>query len=280
MIAIACRARSDVEGSLSSFSLSADLLLLLLLSLSSTAWAQVSGTTATLRGSVDDSTGGLLQGATITLVHTGTSAMRTAITDERGGFTFSSVFPGTYDLRCELSGFKTSEQSGIVLSPNDARGVSIRLEIGAQSEVVIVRAAQSEVIQTETGAREGVLTSGQIDNLSIIGRSSLELLRILPGVVAPDQHQLESVSFFGGSNNTQAYSVNGIRSSGNTVSLDGSNLVEASCNCGLMTGVNNDMVQEVKIQSANFGAEFGSGAVSISAVTKSGSSKVSGSVYD
>ena len=67
-----------------------------------------------------------------------------------------------------------------------------------------MRAAQAEVIQTETGAREGVLTTRQIDNLSIIGRSSLELLRILPGVVAPDQNQLESVSFFGGSNNTQA----------------------------------------------------------------------------
>jgi hypothetical protein len=200
-------------------------------------------------------------------------------TDDRGAFTFSSLFPGTYDLRCELSGFKTSEQRGIVLSPNDARGVFIRLEIG-QSEVVTVRAAHAGVLQTETGAREGVLTTYQIDNLSIIGRSSIELVRILPGVVAPDQNQLESVSFFGGSNNTRAYTVNGIRSSANTVSLDGSNLVEASCNCGLMTAVNNDMVQEVKIQSANFGAEFGSGAVSISAVTKSGSSKSSGTLYD
>ena len=136
-------------------------------------------------------------------------------------------------------------------------------------------------MQTETGAREGVLTAHQIDNLSIIGRSSLELLRILPGVVAPDQNQLESVSFFGGANNTQALhaSTASARSS-NTVSLDGSNLVEAACNCGLMTGVNNDMVQEVKVQSSNFGAEFGSGAVSVSAVTKSGSSKFSGSLYD
>ena len=49
------------------------------------------------------------------------------------------------------------------------------------------------------------------------------------------------MSFFCGSNNTQAYTVNGIRSTGNTVSLDGSNLVEAACNCGLMTSVNNDM---------------------------------------
>ena len=143
------------------------------------------GTTATVRGSVEDTSGGVLPGAMVTLVNSSTRAIRTAITDERGALTFSSVFPGTYDLRCELAGFKTTEQEGISLSPNDTRGISIRLEIGNQSEVVTVRAAQAEVIQTETGAREGVLTTRQIDNLSIIGRSSLELLRILPGVVAP-----------------------------------------------------------------------------------------------
>src|SRR5262245_15591194 len=205
---------------------------MLVLVLSGSATSDAQGTTATLRGNVDDGSGALVQGATITLVNAGTRATRTAVSDDRGAFTFSSVFPGTYDVRCELSGFKATEQHGIVLSPNDSRGISIRLEIGGQREVVSVRAAHADVIQTETGAREGVLTTHQIDNLSVIGRSSLELLRILPGVVAPDQNQLESVSFFDGSNNTRAYTVNGIRSSSNTVSLDGSNLVEASCNCG------------------------------------------------
>ena len=70
--------------------------------------------------------------------------------------------------------------------------------------------AQLEVIQTETGAREGVLNAKQIDNLSVIGRSSLELLRILPGVVT-EFNMGESVSFGGGGNNTQGYTVNGIR---------------------------------------------------------------------
>ena len=85
-------------------------------------------------------------------------------------------------------------------------------------------------MQTETGAREGVLTAHQIDNLSIISRSSLELLRILPGVVAPDQNQLESVSFLCGANDTQTYTINGIRTSNNAVSLDGSNLIDFGAN--------------------------------------------------
>ena len=146
--------------------------------------------------------------------------MQTAVTDDRGQYQFAALFPGTYDLRVELSGFKSYERKGLTLSPNDTRGIDVRLDVGQQSETITVT-AQQEVIQTETGAREGVLSAKQIDNLSVIGRSALELLRILPGVVT-DFNQGESVSFGGGANNTQGYTVNGIRSSGNTVSLDGS----------------------------------------------------------
>jgi hypothetical protein len=243
-----------------------------------TAFGQATNT-ATIRGTVEDSSGGVLPGATVTLTNASTKAVTTAITDERGGYLFTGVFGGTYDLKVELSGFKTYEQKAIVLQAQDTRGVDVRLEVGAQTETITVT-AQNEVIQTETGAREGVLTTQQIDNLSVVGRSSLELLRILPGVVAPDNTAFESVSFGGGANNTQGYTVNGIRSSNNNVSLDGSALIDIGSNSGVIVTLNNDMVQEVKVQSSNFAAEHGSGGMNISAVTKGGSSKFSGTVYD
>jgi hypothetical protein len=240
--------------------------------------AQVGGTTATLRGNVVDRTGGATPGATVTLQDVGTKALRTAVADERGSFTFTGLFPGTFDLTVELSGFKTVHQTAIVLGPNDTRGIDIQLELGAQTETVVVTTS-ADIVQTETGAREGRLLAGQIDNLSIIGRSSLELLRILPGVVAPDQRQLESVSFLFGANQTQFYAINGVRTSNNAVSLDGSNLIDIGANNGVMVNVNNDMVQEVKVQSSNFNAEYGSGAINISAVTKGGSSEFHGAAY-
>ncbi len=104
-------------------------------------------------------------------------------------------------------------------------------------------------------------------------------MRILPGVVT-EFNQGESVSFGGGGNNTQGYTVNGIRSSSNTVSLDGSSLIDIGSNNGVIVSLNNDMVQEVKVQSANFNAESGTGGMSISGVTKSGTSKFHGSAYD
>ena len=204
---------------------------------------------------------------------------RATVTDDRGQYLFAGVFPAVYDLKVELSGFKTYEQKGDpALSPNDTRGIDVRLEVGQQTETVTVT-AQPEVIQTETGAREGVLSAKQIDNLSVIGRSSLELMRILPGVVT-DFNQGESVSFGGGANNTQGYTVNGIRSSGNTVSLDGSSLIDIGSNSGVIVTLNNDMVQEVKVQSSNFAAEYGTGGMNVSGVTKSGSSKFHGEAYD
>ncbi len=240
------------------------------------AFAQ-SSTAATVRGHVEDASGAVLPGVTITLTNTGTKAMSTAVSDDRGQY-LVQVFPGSYDLKAELSGFKTYEQKGLTLSQNDARGIDVKLEVGQQSETITVT-AQSEIIQTETGAREGVLSAKQIDNLSVIGRSSLELMRILPGVVA-DFNVGEAVSFGGGANNTQGYTVNGIRSSANTVQLDGSNLIDIGSNSGVIVTLNNDMVQEVKVQSSNFAAEFGAGGMNVSGVTKAGASKFHGEAYD
>jgi hypothetical protein len=251
---------------------------LLLVAIPHLAMAQGTGT-ATVRGTVSDSSGGILPGVSVTITNSNTKESRTATTGDRGGFVFPSLFSGTYELRAELQGFKTYEAKNIVLSPNDTRGLDVQLEVGSVTEVVSVSSAV-EIMQTETGAREGVIKAEQIENLSVVGRSSLELLRILPGVVAPDNTAFESVSFGGGANNTQAYTVNGIRSSGNTVSLDGSALIDPGSNNGISVTVNNDMVQEVKVQSSNFAAEYGSGGMNISAVTKAGSSKFHGTLYD
>jgi hypothetical protein len=237
------------------------------------------GTTATVRGTVTDSSGAVLPGASVTLTNAGTRDARTASSDARGGFTFVGLFPGSYELKVELQGFKTYEAKNITLSPNDNRGFDVPLDVGALTEVVTV-ASQVEIIQTETGAREGVIKAEQIENLSLVGRSSLELLRVMPGVVAPDVTAFEAVSFGGGSNNTQAYTVNGIRSSANNVSLDGSSLIDIGANSGLIVTLNNDMVQEVKVQSSNFAAEYGSGGLAISAVTKAGSARFHGALYD
>jgi hypothetical protein len=267
------RSRLRYVSALSGWALS-----LVLMSMLHPTPAAAQSSTATLRGNVQDSTGGVLPGATVTLTNPATKSVQSGVTDERGQYLFAGLFPGGYDLKVEMSGFKSYERKGVTLSPSDTRGIDVRLEVGQQTETVTVT-GQQEVIQTETGAREGVLSAKQIDNLSVIGRSALELMRILPGVVT-DFNQGESIGFGSGGNATQNYTVNGIRSSANTVSLDGSSLIDVGSNNGLMVSLNNDMVQEVKVQSSNFAAEYGTGGMNVSGVTKAGSSKFHGEAYD
>lgn len=242
------------------------------------AVAQSTGS-ATLRGTVQDPQGAIIRGATVTLVNERTKDERSAKASEDGTYTFTAVAPGTYTLKAEASGFKTSQQSNLNLETSGTQRVDISMEIGQPTETVTVTAGTDQ-LQTETGAKENTITSKQIDNLSIISRSSLELLRILPGVVAPDNTSLESISFGGGANANAQYHVNGLRGEQNNVTIDGSRMIDIGANNGTVITANPDMVQEVKVQTSNYAAEHGTSAVQISATTKGGGSGYHGTAYD
>jgi len=242
------------------------------------AAAQTTGS-ATLRGTVKDPQGAIIRGATVTLINERTSEERHATSSEDGTYTFPALTPGTYTVKTEAPGFKTKTQTALAIETSGTRGLDIDMEIGAPTETVTVTAS-GETLQTETGARENTISSQQIDNLSIISRSSLELLRILPGVVAPDNTALESIGFGSGANANANYHVNGLRGEQNNVSIDGSRMIDIGANNGTVITANPDMVQEVKIQTSNYAAEHGTSAVQISATTKGGSSDFHGSVYD
>jgi len=245
---------------------------------STQVFAQTTGS-ATLRGTVKDPTGAIIRDANVTLTNQRTKDERKVKTNDDGAFVFAAVTPGDYSLKVEAAGFKTSELPHVAVETSTTRSVEITAEVGQPTETVTVTAGIDQ-LQTETGAKENVITSAQIDNLSIISRSSLELLRILPGVVAPDGTSLEQVGFGSGANANSQYHVNGLRGEQNNVQLDGARMIDFGSNNGTVITANPDMVQEVKVQTSNYAAEHGTSAVQISATTKSGSHDFHGSVYD
>jgi len=139
------------------------------------AVAQSTGS-ATLRGTVKDPTGAIVRGATVTLTNERTKDERSAKSSEDGTYTFAAVAPGSYTLKVEASGFKTSSQANVIIETSGTQGIDVTMEVGQPTETVTVTAG-TEQLQTETGAKENTITAKQIDNLSIISRSSLELLR-------------------------------------------------------------------------------------------------------
>src|SRR5207244_3520990 len=157
---------------------------------------------ATLQGLVRDPTRAVVAHASVAITSQRTGEQRNATTSDEGRFVFASLDPGSYTLKVEAAGFKLYEQNDVVLNPSDTRGIDVVLQVGSPSETVVISGGEASQIQTETGAKEQTITAKQIDNLAIVRRSSLELLRILPGVVAPDSTDLQSVSFSSGSNNT------------------------------------------------------------------------------
>jgi len=243
-----------------------------------TAMAQTTGS-ATLRGTIKDPQGAIVRGATVKLISTATKVERQTTTNDEGGYVFAAVTPGEYALTVEAPGFKKTEKTKLAIETAGTRAEDVQLEVGTPTETVTVTAGLDQV-QTETGARENIISASQIDNLSIVSRSAVELLRILPGVVAPDANTLEQVGFVSGANSTNQYHVNGLRGEQNNVQIDGARMMDFGANNGSVITANPDMVQEVKVQTSNYAAEHGSSAVQISATTKGGSHDFHGSVYD
>jgi Carboxypeptidase regulatory-like domain/TonB-dependent Receptor Plug Domain len=240
------------------------------------------GGAASLRVSVFDPTHASLPNAETTLVNESTGEKRTGTSNEMGIVVFTAVVPDSYTVRVAKSGFRTYEEKNFILDPSATRGLDVSLPVSGASENVTVT-SEAPLVTTETSAREDTITARQIENLSIISRSANELLRILPGVVAPDGPDLQLVGFESGSNNSTGYSVNGTRGVSNNTSLDGSRVTDTGTNsgtAGTMITLNPDMVQEVTVQTSNYAAEFGSSGIQITATTKSGGNRFHGEAYD
>jgi hypothetical protein len=227
--------------------------------------------TGTIAGSVFDSTGLPVLGASITLSQASTGAERKSASDERGGFAFSSLQPGEYHLKVVMSGFKTLERRSLMLSASETLALgSLTLEVGATTETITVT-AQGAMVQTATAERAGIITSSQVDGILIRSRNVMSLLQLLPGIV--DLTETERIE-----PNWDFYAL-GNRRNTNNVALDGMTLNAVGNNFNSVVSVSMDAVSEVKVLLSNYQAEYGrmSGA-NIQIVTRSGSREFHGLV--
>jgi hypothetical protein len=243
-------------------------LLTLLLLCATAALAQTS--TSRITGTVFDSTGAVVPGATITALNEATGIAQTQTTTEAGIYSFPSLPVGTYMLTVEKSGFKTAKQTGNILLVNTPLTVDIALAAGEVSEVVTVQAG-AEQIQTANATIGNVIEHKAIEQLPLNGRNPLNLIAYEPGVVQRSQGGVGS-----------GVHVNGSRDRAFNVTIDGIDANESSApnptsNIYRLTP---DSVQEYRVTTNNATAEEGrnSGA-SISVATRSGTNELHGNVF-
>ena len=232
---------------------------------------QAQGLTAQISGTITDSGGGVLPGATVVLKNAGTNASRETVTGADGTFQFPDLLAGKYDISVTMNGFKTCEQKGIPLASTERAGLrAIALEVGGVSETVTVQ-AEAVTVQTTTAARSGMITRDNIEDISLKGRDVAGMLKLLPGVIDTANREAPGWGSMGG-----GLSING-RTSFN-FSYDGVTNKDTGSNSGNYAAPALDSIGEVRVQTSNFQAEYGrSSGATITVVTRSGTKDWHGS---
>jgi hypothetical protein len=234
--------------------------------------ANAQGLSGQIGGSVIDNSKGAVPGATVTVRNTATAVTRDVVTDSEGLFVFPNLFAGTYDLRVTLTGFRTYEQKGLVLTATERLAVPpITLEVGGLEEVVTVEASALHA-QAQSGERSGTIRADEIKDTQLRGRDFLGLLQGMPGVVDTNVRNAPGWNAFLG---TQ---INGLSDQFMGMSYDGVSSKDTGFGAANYVTPSLDSISEVKIQTSNYQAEYGrAGGANIIVVTKSGSSRFSGS---
>jgi hypothetical protein len=245
----------------------------LVLTFASIAYGQTSF--GRISGNVSDSGGSAVPNATVIVTDPSTSFSRTVTTDESGFYTVTNLPVGTYAVQVEMQNFKKAFREGNVVSADSRLTVDITLEVGEFSEVVVVTQTSGETVNTTSGEVAKVIDSQQVSNLALNGRNYYQLLSVIPGAVATTDDQLDTNLA------TNTININGSRGVANNLTVDGGNNLNAGSNASQINNVGIDFIQEVKLQTSNFSAEYGrnSGA-QINVITKRGTNKYHGSVFE
>src|SRR5260221_9370704 len=236
------------------------------------AWAQVTGTVS---GTVADSQGQPVPGATVTLTNEASLVSRTLTSEPGGAFKFLAVPPGTYKVRVELTGFQTLERTHNVVNASSTVELgALKLAVGTMSEVVTVEVKGTQV-EVANSDHASLLTSTQLAQIQTKGRDVMNLLRLLPGT-----HYDTDVDALQDSFGTQVPQINGNRRNWNQVTIDGLNGNELSGTSRFNSSIGMDAIAEVKVLTSGYRAEYGrTGGANIQIVTKSGSSDYAGNLF-
>ncbi len=245
---------------------------LALLSLSVPA-ATAQETTATVTGTVTDSSGGVLPGVVVSLKHVPTGRTFESITGAEGGYLVPLLPIGAYEATFTLSGFQSQTVRGFTLNVNDRVQVDASLSAGGVSEVVEVRGRT--LVQTTT-AVQNLIDSRQVQELPINNRNFAKLVELAPGV---SSDFADEVSL--GLTSTMSISVNGARRNAVNWLVDGVMNVDVGSNITLLSTPTLESIEQFKIITSSYAAEWPrSGGGIINVVTKSGTSKFNGSGYE
>src|SRR6202167_2845507 len=232
--------------------------------------------TGSIRGTVVDPSGAIVQAATVTARHIETGLTRVAVTDHQGEYVLVELPIGHYQLETQAKGFQTYLQQGISLDVSETATVGIHLKVGSETQRVEV-SANAALVQPTVSSLGQTVMEREILDLPLDGRNFSQLGLLQPGVVPLTPGLLEAG---GPARQNQAYAVDGQRPESNNFMIDGADNV-SSVDGGFVLKPPIDAIGEFKILSHNANAEFGRNTGSTTnIVTRSGSNSFHGAAWE
>jgi len=238
---------------------------------------QAQTTYGRISGTVIDPSGAAIPNAKVTIRDTDTQAARSVLTNGSGFYVAENLPIGPYAVEVSAPGFKRSVQRGFQLVADGRVTVDFKLPVGQASQSVDVVAANTDQLNTVSGEVADVIDTKQVDNVPLNGRNYMELLTLVPGATVTNPDTFSINTSLSATNQV----VNGHRSNQNNMTVDGLGNLDAGANGSLINNVSPDFLQEVKIQTSNFSAQYGrSAGVAFNVVTKNGTNNLHGSAFE
>jgi hypothetical protein len=237
--------------------------------------------TATIVGTVRDSSGAVVPGAAVTVTAAETNIASATRTDTAGNYVITPLKIGDYVVAVEAQGFKKQTHSGVLLQVQDRVRVDFTLEVGSVTETVNIEAVVP-VIQTESSALGDVIGGRQITDLPLNGRDYTQRATLTTCVVKITENGggINGATSASNGNAGGAFAVNGTRGNLNNFMLDGVDN-NSNDNAGNILKTSVDAIEEFKVQTSNYSAEFGrSGGAVINATIKSGTNQFHGTAFE
>jgi hypothetical protein len=255
----------------------AALVLFLLAGLCVRAHAQ--GGVAQIAGTVKDSSGGVIPSASISAINERNGAVRTVLTNDQGYFIIPSLQPSLYTVKASAQGFAVAETKGLTVLAGESVRLNLVLEPGGISESVTVVATQEAIVDTSSARIGANVNEREVGGLPLNGRQLSQLYLQAPGSVNTGSGTFFDIRFSGRSNEQNAIRFDGIEGSAIIDSNPGNLNGEISSPFRLQTSLEN--VQEFRVDSSNYPAEYGTGSGGqVSVITKSGSNQFHGSLFE
>src|SRR6516162_6396837 len=231
-----------------------------------------------ITGEVKDPSGAVAPGASVTATNTDTNIARTTVTNTAGVYSFPALVPGPYQVKVEAPGFQPVVRTNIELQVQQTARVDVTLTLGQATQTIEVSSA-AQLLTTESATVGTVIEEKSIKDLPLNGRNFLQLVALGPnvtyGFMAPNNVQRRQ----GGSRTEQNISVAGMRGVWNNYTLDG--IANTDVNFNLYIQLPSvDALQEFKVQSGIYPAEFGREAAQINVSTKSGTNDFHGALFE